>query len=220
VVFDFGGVIISPITEKLAQIAARHAVSMEQMLEVLMGPRHESTVDHPWHRAERGEVAVADLQELVVPYAEAAGMTLSGDEVDVLFEQTYRVNAFVVERIVRLREQGYRTGLLTNSMKEFRPSLARDVDLGLFDVVVDSSEVGARKPEPAIYERMTAALGVPPSRIVYLDDFEDNLVGADAAGWTVVHVRDAHTALVELDELLGPDHPSDLTPFGDGGTAS
>ena len=63
VVFDFGGVIITPITNKITGLAERHDTDALTMLEILMGPRHEST-DHAWHRAERGELAVADIQAL------------------------------------------------------------------------------------------------------------------------------------------------------------
>ena len=41
VVFDFGGVLISPITTLIAEVAAWHEVTMVEMLEVLMGPRRD-----------------------------------------------------------------------------------------------------------------------------------------------------------------------------------
>lgn len=73
VVFGFGGVLISPITDRISEVASRHGVTMETLLSVLMGPPDISTEDHPWHRAERGEVAVAGFQQLVEPWAEDAG---------------------------------------------------------------------------------------------------------------------------------------------------
>jgi epoxide hydrolase-like predicted phosphatase len=207
VVFDFGGVLITPITNKLSILAQRGGVSVDQMLELLMGPRYESTPDHPWHRAERGEVAIADLQELVAPFAAEAGIALHGDEMDLLFEQNFSYNRSVIDRIAALRDQGYRTALLTNSMKEFRPVLAAGIDLDRFDLVVDSSEVGLRKPEPEIYRHVTDALAVDPERIVYLDDFAHNLGPALEIGWTVIHVTGPEQALSELDHLLS--HPGD-----------
>jgi putative hydrolase of the HAD superfamily len=204
VVFDFGGVIVSPITEKLNLLAERHGVETSDLLEVLLGPRYESTADHPWHRAERGELAIAELQTLLRPIATTAGIELAGDEMDVLFEANYRYHRGMLDRIARLREEGYRTALLTNSVKEFRPTLEAEMDLTLFDVVVDSSEVGSRKPEPAIYERVNERIGVEAHRVLYLDDFHHNLDAARAAGWTVIHVTDPDDAIVELDRLLGP----------------
>ncbi len=61
----------------------------------------------------------------------------------------------VIDRISSLRAEGYTIGLLTNSFKEFRGFIESRIDIALFDVVVDSSEVGCRKPEPEIYELTT-----------------------------------------------------------------
>jgi epoxide hydrolase-like predicted phosphatase len=202
VVFDFGGVVITPITRLLEEIAGWHGVSMVEMLDVLMGPRDVSTADHPWHRCERGEVPLSVIQQEVLPFAEAAGLRLRGDEYARLLCGEYTVNGEVVERITRLRTEGYTVGLLTNSFKEFRPILESHVDFGMFDVVVDSSEVGFRKPEPEIYCLTAERMGVPGERLVYLDDFAANLAGARVAGWTTVHVTDVRAALAELDDVL------------------
>lgn len=202
VVFDFGGVLITPITNKVQRVAERVGTDVETMLAVLMGPRHESG-NHPWHRAERGELRVAEIQALLTPYADAAGVQLVGDEVDVLLDAaTYSKNMVLIERVESLRAEGYRTGLLTNSFAEFRPTLARDLDLAQFDVFVDSSEVGSRKPEPSVYATTTARFGVDPSRIVYLDDFVQNIVGAQREGWHTIHVTSPELARQELDNLL------------------
>lgn len=202
VVFDFGGVIITPITDKLSLLAERHGVTTRTLLEIVMGPRFESTADHPWHRLERGEIAATDFHALVAPIALESGVELRGDEVDMLFEASYRFHRAMLERIARLRADGYRTALLTNSVKEYRATLEAELDLGLFDVVVDSSEIGVRKPEPEIYAEVTGQLGVDPVRIVYLDDFDHNLEAAVAAGWTAIHVTDPDEAIARLDALL------------------
>jgi epoxide hydrolase-like predicted phosphatase len=202
VVFDFGGVLIRPITNKIGVLADRAGVEVEELVEVLMGPLGESTDHHPWHRAERGEIGVHDLQDRVAPYAEARGVELHGDEIAFLFEVDFTVIRPVVERVAALRDEGYRTGLLTNSFEYFRATLEELLDMQIFDVVVDSSEVGHRKPEPAIYELMAARLGVEPARIVFLDDFGPNVTGARTAGWTAIHVTDPLEALDQLNRTL------------------
>lgn len=200
VVFDFGGVLITPVTEKVAVLAEHHGTSMHELLAVLLGPR-DSGDDHPWHRCERGEIAVADIQGLLAPYAEAAGLQLRGDELEALMEPTYRVLDEVLERVDALRAAGYRTALLTNTFAEFREQMGRDVGFHRFDVVVESFAVRARKPEPAIYEITARMLGVAHDEIVYLDDFDQNLEPAVALGWQVVHVTGPEQALAALDRL-------------------
>ena len=200
VVFDFGGVIITPITKGITALAERIGVDPRAMLEVLIGP--DETGDHPWHRAERGELTVAEIQAGLATYAAAAGIELSGDEIDVLLVPGYAVNHAVVERIRTLREDGIRTGLLTNTFAEFRPTMERDLDFELFDAIVESYAVGARKPEPGIYEAMATDLGVEHEEIVYLDDFPQNLAPAHELGWRTIHVTDVVSALNELDRLI------------------
>jgi epoxide hydrolase-like predicted phosphatase len=202
VVFDFGGVIISPITGKVEALAASRDLELHTLLHVLLGPMDVSTPDHPWHQAERGELAVADLQAGVAPLAAEHGLELQGDEMAFLFDMKYTFNQPVLARIASLRTEGYRTALLTNSVREFRPTLESQVDMGLFDVVVDSSFEGCRKPEPAIYQRTSERLGVVPERIVFLDDFGPNVKGARDAGWTAIHVTDPAAALADLDVAL------------------
>jgi putative hydrolase of the HAD superfamily len=127
---------------------------------------------------------------------------LRGDEYERLLCGDFEVNDAVLERIARLRAEGVRTGLLTNSFKEFRPILEQRIDFGLFDVVVDSSEVGCRKPEPEIYELTTSMVGARPDQILYLDDFVANLAGAESAGWNTIHVTGVDQSLAALDAAL------------------
>ena len=201
VVFDFGGVLISPITEKLELLAARHDTTMHTLLALLLGPRDSG--NHPWHRCERGEIPVNAIQGLLAPWAHAAGIALSGDEIEVLLRADYRIVEPMVARVAELRAAGARTALLTNTFAEFRPIMQRDLDFGLFDAVIESFAVGARKPEPAIYAATAAALDVAHHQIVYLDDFDQNLVPAQHLGWRTIHVTSPQQALSELAELMG-----------------
>ena len=202
VVFDFGGFLITSISNQLSTIAASHGVETAVMHEVILGPR-DSGPDHPWHRAERGEIAVADIQGLLDPWAAEHGVTLHGDEMDrILAPGGYTVVDAMIDRVTRLRSEGYLTGLLTNTFAEFQPTMQRDIDFDLFDVVVESFAVGSRKPERAIYEIARTGLGVDHDAIVYLDDFEQNLIEPLTLGWTTIRVGDHADALARLDGLL------------------
>src|SRR5262245_14817064 len=174
VVLDLSGVVITPVSTALDELAGWHRVPVETMVAVLMGPRGWSTSDHPWHLAERGELAVSALQDQIVPFATAAGLTMRGDEYARLLSADFVVNDDVLDRITTLRTAGFTIGLLMNSFRELRSRVESRIDFGMFDAVVDSCEVGCRKPEPEIFDIMTQALGVHPSRIVYLDDVAAN----------------------------------------------
>ena len=110
----------------------------------------------------------------------------------------------VVARVLELRRAGYKTGLITNNVREgsnmWRSLLAVD---DLFDIVIDSSEVGIRKPNPAIFELALAKLGVEPADAVFLDDLDSNVVAARRAGLMAILVGDPpDAAFDELDALL------------------
>jgi epoxide hydrolase-like predicted phosphatase len=175
-------------------------------VELLVGPYHEDT-DHPWHRLERGEITIQQWMGEMQVLADEAGATLDLRPLNALLE-TLVVHDNVVARVADLRAEGYRTALVTNNIREgsaaWRALLALD---DLFDVVVDSSAVGLRKPNPAIFTHTLDLLdGVAPERAVLLDDVETNLVGARAAGLHTILVGDPpDAALVELDLLLGRD---------------
>jgi epoxide hydrolase-like predicted phosphatase len=89
----------------------------------------------------------------------------------------------MVDLVREFREAGAKTAVVTNNIREFadywKPMLPLDE---LFDDVVDSSEVGVRKPNAAIFSLACERLGVPPGRTLFVDDYEGNIVGAKAAG--------------------------------------
>jgi putative hydrolase of the HAD superfamily len=61
--------------------------------------------------------------------------------------------------------------------------------LGHFREMFLSSAIGLRKPDPAAYDHVVKAIGVPAGRIVFFDDLAENIAGARARGLTAVHVR-------------------------------
>jgi len=84
----------------------------------------------------------------------------------------------------------------------FEPS-GRAAVLQLFHHVVESSKVGLRKPDPAIYTLMCDALGVAPENAVFLDDLGINLKPARALGMRTIKVEDPDVALAQLQALVG-----------------
>ena len=79
----------------------------------------------------------------------------------------------------------------------------------LFDDVVDSHEVGVRKPNPAIYQLALARLGAEAGRTAFLDDVATNVSAAEGVGMRGVlvdedpHRRHRHRA------PAGPASPTD-----------
>jgi HAD superfamily hydrolase (TIGR01549 family) len=90
-----------------------------------------------------------------------------------------------------LRGRGYKTGLVSNAWPEparlLRADAARYGLAPLFDTMVFSDEVGAMKPEPEIFLRALADLGVEPGEAIYVGDrLESDVKGAAGVGMTTV----------------------------------
>ena len=204
VLWDYGGV-FTPSPFNAAQAYARaQGADPDGFVRIVFGS-YDTDTEHPWHRLERGELSFADALREIGANAEAAGMefdigkmfgSMAVDGVD---------RTIVVDYVRRLRARGVRTAIVTNNIREYGDTWRKQLDVDtLFDAVVDSCLEGVRKPDPAIYRTALERVGVSnPSRAVFLDDFEHNVITAQVLGLHGIVVGpDPRPALAELDALL------------------
>jgi epoxide hydrolase-like predicted phosphatase len=202
VLFDLTGVLTTSPWPHFNAAAAGN-------IEVLVGAYHEDG-DHPWHRLERGEIGFAEWYQEVTAIARDAGIELDLTPMAALRDEMV-VFPHVVERVLELRRDGYKTGLITNNVREGSKMWRSLMEVDeLFDVVIDSSEVGVRKPNPAIFELALTKLGIgDPATAVFLDDLDSNVVAARNVGLHAILVGDPPDAAIdELDALLAAQAPA------------
>ena len=202
VIFDFGGVFTaSPFTGIHAWHESK-GLDPAQGVRIVFGPYDQDT-DHPWHRLERGEIALMAAAEQIKAVAAEEGLDL---ELSEMFGSMggSGVRTDMVDKALEIRRAGYRTGLITNNIKEFSDGWRAMIPVDeMFEVIVDSSAVGIRKPDPRIYQICLDQLGVAAERSVFLDDARGNIAAAEALGITGILVEDDHApAMAELDRLL------------------
>jgi len=187
VLFDFGGVFVASPFAAAEEGAIRLGIPLDDLFEIVFGS-YDRDDDHPWHRLERGEITLAVASREIRDRSTAAGYA-PVEPLDVLAAMASGsgVRDFMVDLVREVREAGHRTGIVTNNVAEFRefwrPMLPLDE---LFDDVVDSSEVGVRKPNSEIYRLACERLGVEPASTWFIDDYEGNVIGARAAGLSAV----------------------------------
>jgi epoxide hydrolase-like predicted phosphatase len=205
VIFDLGGVLSK--SGRPSDIARRYPDhDPDRVLAILMGD-YGTDGDHPWHRLERGEISLDEHRRLTAELLTAAGIEpaaprpTTGDGRRFSFE----VNIPVVELVHDLRTHGVRLGVLTNNVREFRPLWWDMLPFDeLFDDVVDSHEVGLRKPDPAVYQLALARLGAEAGRTAFLDDVRSNVAAAEAVGMVGVLVEtDPRPAVATVRALAG-----------------
>ena len=204
ILFDFGGVFTPSPFDAAEELGATLGAAPGRVLEIVFGPYHEDT-DHPWHRLERGEIPLLEARDAIIALGRAEGIDTDPFRLFALMGAGDGARGAMVERAQRLVAQGYRTALITNNAHEFRDGWRKLVPADeLFQVIVDSSEVGMRKPDPRIFELALARLGgVAPERALFLDDAPSNVAAAQKLGIRGVVVRkDLGDALAALDALL------------------
>jgi putative hydrolase of the HAD superfamily len=196
VLFDFAGVLTSSPWGALAAAGGGD-------LELIIGS-YEQDTDHPWHQVERGEMTILDWMTAVRELGEAQGVEVDFSPLRALLGEL-TVHDPIVDHVRALRQQGYKLALVTNNVREGSAVWRQLVPVDeLFDVVVDSSEVGMRKPNPAIFHHTLEALGgIAPEEAVFLDDTPGNVEGARRAGLHAILVEHPEQAIQDLTALLG-----------------
>ena len=158
-----------------------------------------------WSRLERGELTLDQFASEFDTECAAAGGDVVTAELLAEIRTGSGPRAPMVAAIGAIRRRGLRTAALTNNWSDpaRAESTARDAFDELFDLVVESSVEGLRKPDVRIYELTLARLDVAPGDAVFLDDLGTNLKPARAMGMTTIKVEDVATALVELARVVG-----------------
>ncbi|CCH31033.1 putative hydrolase [Saccharothrix espanaensis DSM 44229] len=197
---DFGGVLTPPVEEDLARVAAAAGVPVEALLGAIervagsRGPLEALELglitQHEWGRlvdAElRPHVSRVDLGELGAHWH--AGRVFNRELYDGL-----------------VRAAGGRPlGLLTNTIAEWAPHRAAMIPAGVgFDRVVNSHQVGVRKPQPEVYALAERAFAATPAECLLVDDLEVNCAAARERGWTAIRHTDNADTLGRVRGALG-----------------
>ncbi len=201
VIFDLGGVVLDSPLHAIARFerAAGIPVGFVNRVVVSTGP------GGAWSRLERGELRVEQWVPAFESDCLAAGQKLDAAAMMAEIRTASEPRPAMLAAIRAIRARGLRVGALTNNWVADEPSDSR---LGqelreLFDAFVESAIVGLRKPDPRIYQRVCAELGVTPEQSVFLDDIGTNLKAARALGMHTIKVDTPEQALAELESALG-----------------
>jgi len=201
VIFDLGGVVLdSPL-----------AVFIEYERELGIEPktinRHISAAGAAgaWSKLERGELSMAEFYLAFDSEMAAHGLSVSGAAIMERLSSRTAVRPQAVQAIRRLRTAGRKVAALTNNWVSADQNSKMDVLRSEFDVFIESTRVGLRKPDPRIYQLACRELGVEPARAAFLDDIGANLKAARELGMATIKVVSLPDALRELSALSGVD---------------
>ena len=205
VLWDFGGV----MTESPFPAFRRFELERGLPTDFLRGINARNHDHNAWARFERSELSPQEFDEVFAAETRAAGHEVRGlDVIDLLYGEVrptmvaalkackhHFINACVTNNVAAGPGRGF----------EREPGRAGEWKgiLDLFDVVIESSKIGVRKPEIRFFERACEQLDIAASQAVYLDDLGANLKPARAMGMHTIKVEDPARAIAELASVLG-----------------
>jgi epoxide hydrolase-like predicted phosphatase len=126
-----------------------------------------------------------------------------------------RLDEELVALIRHLRDEGYRTALLSNAPDGLRQRMEQLGIADAFDTIVISGCEGLMKPNPAIFELALERLGVSAQEAVFVDDFRVNVEAARQVGLHAVRFRGLSPLRKQLRELEIPVPDPVLDPLPD-----
>jgi len=176
ILFDYSGVLTTSL-----DMPDDPPFDADKMMTFML-PGLVGTEPHPWHELERGEITIGKWIDYVEAAVPGGGVMFDPDSpLNAMARLTLRDDRIATARAAH--DAGFDVGVLTNNVAEWRGLWRDRLPSDVFDVVIDSSDVGMRKPEARIYELAMAELGVTdPRTVAFIDDFEWNVVGAAALG--------------------------------------
>lgn len=118
----------------------------------------------------------------------------------------------LVEFLEKLEQAGIPRAVATSAPRENVDfTLEKTATMRFFDVILDESFVSKGKPDPEIYRKTAAALGLPPECCIVFEDSFAGVEAARAAGSRVVAITTTHTreefpsADIVIDDFKGLD---------------
>jgi putative hydrolase of the HAD superfamily len=208
IITDFGGVLTSPLLASFTALQDSSGISLEALGKA-MGAIWERDGAHPLFELETGRMS------------EAAFLGALGDELTAQLGREVEMHGFgeryfahlhpnepMIDYMRQLRDRGYKLAICTNNVREWEQRWRAMLPVDeIFSVVVDSAFVGARKPEPRIYELTLERLAVPASAALMIDDIELNCEAASQLGMRSVWFRGTEQAIEEIEAALDQASP-------------
>lgn len=195
-ILDFGGVVTTDFYGALSAFCVRQGLAPDAFVHAL---RDSAEGRAALAGVESGRISQRAYEKIIAQLLGVDDRGLLGRALADL-----RPRREVLELVRRARAAGIRAGVLSNSWGtgEYDPYKGYDLE-SRFNAVVISDRIGLRKPDPAIYLRTAAEMGVPAAECVFVDDTAANLPAAAELGMAVVHFTSTASDVAEIGELLG-----------------
>ena len=207
VLWDFGGVLTSSPFEAFNRFEAEQGLPHDFIRSI----NATNPDSNAWAQFESSKMNVDAFDAAFASESKDKGHEVPGKAVLALLSGDIRPKMVAALRQIK---QSFAVGCITNNVKSgqgagmARSSVKAEAVaevMALFDVVIESSVIGVRKPDPKIYHLTCDALGIDPSEALFIDDLGINLKPAKAMGMRTIKVLSEAQALDDLSAALDLD---------------
>jgi HAD superfamily hydrolase (TIGR01509 family) len=194
VIWDMGGVILRTAGKiPREQLAKKYNISLDLLYHLVFDSES----------AEKATLGLIEENDHWLAIAKTLGIPDSGiDEFREKFWEGDLIDTELIGFIESLNKV-VKTGLLSNAWSGARESLCGRINCDqLFQYSIFSCEVGLRKPDARIYEKILNLMKVQAQQAIFVDDFLENIEGASAVGINGVHFKTTQQAMADVTDLL------------------
>ncbi len=188
VLFDWGDTLFSPpdAGKVIVAAAAQRGVRIDPEKARALWDELWDAGKMPDELAKGRDLSAAAHREIWTALFERAN-TAVPDVASTLYERVMDPRAWIpypdtAPTLRALRARGMRIGIVSNVPQDLRPIFAAHGLADLVDAFTHSFEVGAEKPDPAIFLRACEALGTKPGETLMVGDHPVADGGALKAG--------------------------------------
>jgi len=194
VLFDFGGVLTTPVWDSFAAFCRDEGLDPETVRNLF---RTDPEALGDLRGLETGALTEAEFE---AKFGARLGLRDHERLIDSMFSGMKPLPE-MLDAVREVRAGGLKTGLVSNSWSV--DHYDRDLLAELFDEVVISAEVRMHKPQPEIYLLAAEGIGAGPGACVFVDDLRENCEGAEAVGMTAIRHTEPSQTIARLADLTG-----------------
>jgi len=194
VIWDMGGVILRTAAKTTREeLATKYSISLDTLYDLVFNSE----------TAEKATLGLIEEKDHWQAIAKTLGIPGGGmDEFRAKFWEGDLIDTELVEFIESLNKV-VKTGLLSNAWSGARDYFCQRVDCNqVFQYSIFSYEVGLKKPDKRIYEKILSLMKVEAAEAIFVDDFLENIEAANAVGIHGVHFITTEQAMVDVMTLL------------------
>ena len=205
VFWDFGGVITSSPFEAFSNFELNNNLPKDFIRKV-NSTNHKFNA---WAQLEQSKINLEEFDVLFKKESKSLGYEVSGGQILNLLQGEIRPK--MVNALEKLKKENFTLACLTNNFNsgDKNQSALDDINeertkiMNNFDYIIESKELGIRKPDVEFYLKALEISGADPKKTIFLDDLGINLKPAKELGMTTIKVLDSDQALKELSNLVG-----------------